>query len=159
MRLHRAQRHCNCIVDHLPGLFRKKSDMDWENRQKIVWQELDENVRSYRFIIEGKEVKAFYNSRYCFFGIPENEGFRPLSREQLARLKQSVENQRSHAEAKPEKEEEHTDAQSFERSRAQAEIGRLLQERPNLSGAKLAGNTRRIRSLVKKYNLQPPRGI
>lgn len=158
MQLHQAQ-NSRGIVSHVPGLFLKRSRMDWDSRQKIVWQELDDNVRLYSFHLEGQQVKAFYNSKVCFFGFPEEEGFRPLSKDQLARLKEAVQQQRSTAKPEPEAQAEQAEDQDFERARAHAELGRLIQQRPNLSGARLAGNTRRIRNLVHKYNLKPPRGI
>lgn len=78
MELHRAQNFKNAVVSHLPGLFRKTSDMDWEHRRKVVVHVLDDDVRQIQFKVDGKIADAFVNSVVCFVGFRYGEGFRPV---------------------------------------------------------------------------------
>ena len=74
MELHRAQNFKNAVVSHLPGLFRKTSDMDWEHRRKVVVHVLDDDVRQIQFKVGGKVTDAFINSIVCFVGVRYGEG-------------------------------------------------------------------------------------
>jgi len=157
MQLHKAQQFTKASISHLPGLFRKVSEMDWERKKKSVHFVLDGDVRQIETKIEGEPVYGFVNGSFCFFGIRFDEGFKPLdpdvARELMTKLTNKEED--SHKDS----DQDQGSDEQFERSRAQAELGKLLQERPALSGSKLAGNTRKIRNLVRKYDLECPLGI
>lgn len=153
MQLHKAQQFTKASVSHLPGLFKKVSQMDWERKQKCVDFVLDGGVRQIETKIEDEQVHGFVNGSFCFFGIRYDEGFKPLSPDVARELMTKLTCKEDDIDQGQGSDEQ------FERSRAQAAIGRLLQERSSLTGSKLAGNTRKIRNLVKKYDLECPQGI
>ena len=150
MQLHRAQ-YGQGVVSHIGGLFHKRSAMDWEANMKVVEHKPVQGAQCWRGKLNDQDVVVFYNEACAFYGVPDGEGFRPLSPQQIQEVWQAAEE----VKAKFGKDTDRT----AEKNRAQAEVGRLLRQREGLSGARLAVNTRRLRELSREFNIELPLGI